>query len=148
MNTESSAFVIGEDTTNQDLSSREYSEFFNMNKLAAVIKSKKVCKPVRAWWKKESDNDNTPEYEIEKEYYENLMKNMRCYITKKGNKVWRLTGVVPSATPRTSAEPGSLPSARFPSADGRSCRRSRCPPPVFRGSGSSRNPACPARKCY
>ena len=66
MSNEKSAFVIGEDTKNTCLSSRLYSEFFNMNKLNAVIKSKTVCKPVRAWWKKESDNDQTPEYEIEK----------------------------------------------------------------------------------
>ncbi|MHA2182093.1 MAG: hypothetical protein ACXAAH_11795, partial [Promethearchaeota archaeon] len=93
LNAEQSAFVIGEDTKNTELSSRLYSEFFNMDKLAAVIKSKTVCQPVRAWWNKESDNDQIPEYEIEKEYYENLMKNMRCYTTKKGKNVWKLENV-------------------------------------------------------
>lgn len=87
---ETSAFVIDESTINVPLTNRTYKEYFNMNKLNAVIKSKKVCKIVRAWWKE--NDDETPEpkqVENERNYYENLMRNMRCYDDGE-KKTWKL----------------------------------------------------------
>ncbi len=91
---ETSQFVITAKSTNTCLTERLHTEFFNMERLQAVIKSKKVCKPIRAWWKnpKSDNNDHIPQYEIEREYYNNLMKNMRCK-EKSGTKYWFLEGV-------------------------------------------------------